>query len=49
MKGKIDPTTFLSLKTKIGGPVKYVKDEENICLTIDQSRYIYKKVRTKMA
>ena len=29
---------------KIGGPVKYVKDKGNICLTMDQARYIYKKV-----
>ena len=27
--------------------VKYVKDEENICLTTDQARYIYKKVEQK--
>ena len=47
MKGKNDPTTFLALKSKIGGPVKYVKDKENICLTADQARYIYKKVQQK--
>ena len=25
--------------------VKYVKDKENICLTVDQAKYIYKKVK----
>ena len=44
MKGKNDPTTFLPLKSKIGGLVIYVKDRENICLTVDQAKYIYKKV-----
>ena len=44
MKGKNDPTTFLPLNTKIGRPVKCVKDKENICLTMDQARHIYKKV-----
>ena len=44
MKGKNDPTTFLPLKSNFGGPVWYVKDRENICLTSDQVRYIYKKV-----
>ena len=43
MKGKNDPTTFLPLNTKICGPVKCAKDKENICLTMDQTRYIYKK------
>ena len=37
----------MHLKTKIGGPVKYVKGKENICLTADQARYIYKKVEQK--
>ena len=44
MNGKNDPTKFLPLNTKIGGPVKCVKDKENICLTMDQARHIYKKV-----
>ena len=44
MKGKNDPTTFLPQKSKIGGPVRYAKDKENICLTVDQVRYICKKV-----
>ena len=44
MKDKNDPTTFLPLNIKIGGQVKCVKDKENICLTMQQARYIYKKV-----
>ena len=44
MKGKNDPTTYLPLKSNLGGPVRYVKDRENICLTADQAKYIYKKV-----
>ena len=43
-KGKNGPTAFLPLNTKIGRPVKCVKDKENICLTKDQARNIYKKV-----
>ena len=34
----------MPLKSNLGGPVRYVKDRENICLTMDQARYIYKKV-----
>ena len=34
----------MPLKSKIGGPVRYVKDRENVCLTVDQATYIYKKV-----
>ena len=33
MKGKNDPTSFLPLKSKIGGPVRYVKAKTNICVT----------------
>ena len=43
MKGKNDPATFLPLNTKIGEPVKCVKDRENICLTTDQARHIIKR------
>ena len=28
MNSKNDPTTFLPLESKIGGPVRYVKDRE---------------------
>ena len=42
-EGKNGPTTFLPPNTKIGGPVKYVKDKETICFTNDQARHIYKK------
>ena len=34
----------MPLKLDLGGPVMYVKDSKNICLTADQARYIYKKV-----
>ena len=44
MKDKNNPTAFLLLNKKIGGQVKSIKDKENICLTMDQARYIYKKV-----
>ena len=44
MKDKNDPTTFLPLKSKIGGPVRHTKERENICLAADQARYFYKKV-----
>ena len=43
MKGKSGTTTFLPLNIKIGGPVKYVKDKETICLTEDQARHITKR------
>ena len=43
MKGKNDTTAFC-LYSKIGGLVRYVKNRENICLTTNQARYIYKKV-----
>ena len=33
----------MPLNTKIGGPVRYVKDKETICLTNDQARHIYKE------
>ena len=32
---------------KIGRSVNYVRDKENICLTIDQAKYINKKVEHK--
>ena len=34
----------MPLNTKIGGPVKYIKDREIICLTKGQARHIYTKV-----
>ena len=43
MKGKNDPPSFLPLKSKIGGPVRYAKDWEKICLNTDQAKYIYKR------
>ena len=44
MKSKNNVTTFLPLKTKIGGPFKSVKHNENISLTTDQASHIHKKV-----
>ena len=44
MKGKNDPTAFSLLKSKINGPVRYVKDNENLSLIADHAKYIYKKV-----
>ena len=37
----------MPLNTKIGGPVKYVKDKETIYLTDDQGRHINKKVESE--
>ena len=34
----------MPLNKKIGGPVRYIKDKENVCLTNDQARHIYTKV-----
>ena len=44
MKGKNDPTTYLPWKSKIGQMIRYVKDGVNICFTVDQAKYIYKKL-----
>ena len=41
------PVTFLPLETKRGGPVRYVKDKKTICLTNNQARHIYEKVKMK--
>ena len=38
------PQHFFLLKSKTGGLVRYFKDRENICLTPDQAKYIYKKI-----
>ena len=37
----------MPLNTKIGGPVRYDKDKEAMCLTKDQARHIYKKVESE--
>ena len=46
MKGQNGTTTFLPLNTRKGGPVRYVKGKETICLTKDQVRHISKKVES---
>ena len=37
----------MPLNTKIGGPARYIKDKEAICLMNDQTRHIYKKVESE--
>ena len=44
VKGENGTTSFLPLDSKKGGTVHYIKDRNAICLTEDQTRYIYKKV-----
>ena len=44
IKGKNGMTPFLPLNSKKGGPVRYIKDRRVMCLTEEQTRYIYKKV-----
>ena len=41
---RMTPPHFCLQNKKIDGPVRYVRDTENICLTVDQTNYIYKKV-----
>ena len=40
------PPLFLPLDNKKGGPVRYVRNREAICLTEEQMRHIYKKVES---
>ena len=37
----------MPINTKIGGPVKYVKDRETICFTNDEARHINTKVESE--
>ena len=37
---------FFAFKHKKGGPVKYIKDKEDICLTDDQASHMYKKIES---
>ena len=46
IKGKNSTTPFLPLNCKNGGSVRYVKDRKAICLTQEQTRYIYKKAES---
>ena len=43
VKGENSTTSFLPLNSK-GGPVRYVKDRNTMCLTEEQIKYFYKKV-----
>ena len=47
IRGENGTNTFLPLNAKIGGPVKYAKDKETMCLIKDQARHIYKKVESE--
>ena len=40
-------TSFLPHNAKIGGPAKYIKDKDTICLTNDQASHIYTKVESE--
>ena len=42
VKGENVTTSFLSLDSKKGGNVTYIRDA--ICLTEEQTKYVYKKV-----
>ena len=42
----MNPLQFAS-KIKNRGPVRYVKDRKNMCLTADQAKYVYKNVKQK--
>ena len=44
MKGKNDSTPFLPLKSKKGGKVTYMQNEDDICLTERQANHVYKSV-----
>ena len=44
IKGKNGTTSFLPFDSETGGKVKYIKNKDAICLTEDQTRYVYKKV-----
>ena len=47
IKGENATNTFLPLNMKIGGPVKYAKNKDAICLTKDQARHIFMKVESE--
>ena len=40
VKGENGTTSFVPLDSKKGGPVRYVKDREAICLTSQQVKHI---------
>ena len=46
IKGKNGTTPFLPLNSKTGGSVRYDKDKKALCLTEEQTRYVYKKVES---
>ena len=44
IKGKNGTISCLPFDSETGGKVKYIKNKDTICLTEDQTRYVYKKV-----
>ena len=44
VKGKDGSTSFLPFDKKTGGKARYIQNSDAICLTEDQTRYVYKKV-----
>ena len=42
VKGKNGSTSFLSLDSKKGRNITYIRDA--LCLTEDQTKYVYKKI-----
>ena len=46
MKGRIDPTTFLPLRPKIGGQINNNKPKDNQYLTEEQVIHVYKKIES---
>ena len=47
VKGKDGITSFLSIDDKTGGKVSYIQNKEAICLTENQTSYVYKKVEQR--
>ena len=44
VKGKDGTTSFLPIDDKTGGKVSYIQNKDAICLTENQTSYVYKKV-----
>ena len=42
--GKDGTTSFLSIDSRSGGKVSYIKNKEVMCLSEKQVNYVYKKV-----
>ena len=46
MKGKNDPTAFLTLSPQIGGQINNNKSKDNWYLMEEQARQVYKKIES---